>query len=296
MRISVLFFFTLCLMYSKAYSQKTEYESTTISYNISSASNNEYKLNITFPSNYDSSKSYKVLYYFDAYALSGIVQGTYSILHLLDKVENVVLIGISIDGNQLDWNKQRVMDFTPTIFDLEKKRGKIKNSTLVFKSGMPSEDVELNQNTTGGANLFVDFLNSKVFKYIENKYPNLEKRRGFLGHSYAGLLGIYLVQNNPDLFQDMIIISASVSWNDNELLNLNLFSKFKESKKEYKIYHCYGGIEFGATTKSNDELHKLILELEKENFDYNFKIYSEADHHSILPSSIYDGLLYLYRK
>lgn len=272
-------------------SQKTEYGSTTESYIIQSDNNDEYKIKITLPNNYDSNKSYKVLYYLDSWWLSEIVLGSYAILNITEYVEEVVFVGISANGNQLDWNIRRVMDYTPTPYDTE-RWNKLQKSGFVIKSG----GADRNPSTTGGANKFIDFLSNKVFTFVEDKHPNLQKRRGLIGHSLGGLFGIYVLQQNPILFTDVIVISSTVTWNESEQLDSNLFSKFTKSEKKHKLYVAVGGKEFEPTIAANKELNNILKNLENARMDYKFKIYDESNHQSILSNAIYDGLLFLYNK
>ncbi len=296
-KISII---TFLLLFYNLFGQETELGSITERHKIYSQDKDEYVLIVTFPKNYSADKEYKTLYYLDAYWLSEITLGSYTILNLCEYVEDVVFVGISLNGSEKDWHKQRTMDFTPSPFenlglfvDLKKSHPNIE---ITYKSGGEKEGNLLNKENTGGAGLFLDFLENNVIKFIEKKYPNLNKRRGLLGHSFGGLFGVYSLQNRPDLFKDLILISSSVSWNSSELINKSKFSKLVESKSNIKFYHSYGEDEISKTKTSNDDLKKIIDELEIENLNYNFKTFKDSNHHSILSKAIYDGLFYLYKK
>lgn len=281
------------LLFLNIFGQENDLGYTTKNHKIYSQDKDEYVLKITFPRNYSSDKEYKTLYYLDAYWLSEITLGSYTILDLCDYVEDVVFVGITLNGSEDDWYKQRQMDFTPSQFEnlgIFKPQNNIK-ITVKKETGR-----ELNKESTGGANLFLNFLEKDVIEFVENEYPNFNKRRGLLGHSFGGLFGFYTLQNNPELFQDLLLISASLSWNSYELVKKENFSKLKESESEIKLYHSYGGEEIKATKTSNNEVSKIITELELENLNYKFEPIKNTNHHSVLSRAIYDGLLYLYKK
>ena len=281
------------LLFLNIFGQENDLGYTTKNHKIYSQDKDEYVLKITFPRNYSSDKEYKTLYYLDAYWLSEITLGSYTILDLCDYVEDVVFVGITLNGSEDDWYKQRQMDFTPSQFEnlgIFKPQNNIK---ITVKKGTGRE---LNKESTGGANLFLNFLEKDVIEFVENEYPNFNKRRGLLGHSFGGLFGFYTLQNNPELFQDLLLISASLSWNSYELVKKENFSKLKESESEIKLYHSYGGEEVKATKTSNNEVSKIITELELENLNYKFEPIKNTNHHSVLSRAIYDGLLYLYKK
>ena len=110
LKITVIGFLFLFL---NVFGQKTELGYKTKNYTVYSEDKDEYILKITFPRNYNSDKEYKTLYYLDAYWLAEITLGSYTILDLCNYVEDVVFVGISLNGTQKDWHKQRDMDFTP---------------------------------------------------------------------------------------------------------------------------------------------------------------------------------------
>lgn len=68
----------------------------------------------------------------------------------------------------------------------------------------------------------------------------------FTFHIFGGLFGFYALQNRPELFQDLLLISASLSWNSFELVDKGNFSKLEKSKSEIKLYHSYGGEEING--------------------------------------------------
>lgn len=281
------------LLFLNIFGQKNDLGYTTKNHKIYSQDKDEYVLKITFPRNYSSDKEYKTLYYLDAYWLSEITLGSYTILDLCDYVEDVVFVGITLNGSEDDWYKQRQMDFTPSQFE---NLGIFKPQNNIKITVKKATGRELNKESTGGANLFLNFLEKDVIEFVENEYPNFNKRRGLLGHSFGGLFGFYTLQNNPELFQDLLLISASLSWNSYELVKKENFSKLKESESVIKLYHSYGGEEVKAIKTSNNEVSKIITELELENLNYKFEPIKNTNHHSVLSRAIYDGLLYLYKK
>ncbi|MCH2032340.1 MAG: alpha/beta hydrolase-fold protein [Tenacibaculum sp.] len=280
-----------------AFAQQIREQNITKLHKVSSGSQN-YLIKITFPPNYNSSKEYNVLYYLDAWFISDVVTGSYNVLNRCDYVENIVLIGISIEGNEYDFNKQRVMDFTPSKHKMSNKMKALgeNGNYPVIKSGAGNNAVLVNSETTGGADIFINFLSGKLFPFVEKKYPNLNNRKGFLGHSLGGLFGAYLLQKKPKLIDDYILISGSLGWNQKEILKEELFKDFKNSTSLKQLFLSYGAAETKLTTIPNDKFNTIIKKLERKNLNYYMKVYEKANHHSILSRAIYDGLLYIYKK
>lgn len=266
--------------------QVSDYGCKTESLNLLSKDGQEYLIKVTLPENYDSQKEYETLYYLDSWWLSELALGANAILNLSEKIEDIVLIGISLNGNLKDWNIQRTMDFTPSEY----------NMGFEMKAGKGDNGITLNKQNTGGADIFIEFIETKIFKLIESNYPNIGENRTLLGHSYGGLFSFYTIQQKPQLFSNFIIISPSLWWNNSELLKKELFYAFEQSKSTNSIYLCYGNSESKLISKSNQEMDIILIGLEKENLDYKFKVFNETNHNSILPQGIYEGLLYTFRK
>ncbi|WP_127846577.1 alpha/beta hydrolase [Psychroflexus aestuariivivens] len=242
-------------------------ESNIIESHEISSENQDYLIKITFPPNYDNKRSYNVLYYLDAWFISDLVTGSYNVLNRCEYVEDIVLIGISIEGNEFDFNKQRVMDFTPTKYKLSKKFKTLisKGNKLILKSGSGENAVLKSSETTGGADNFIEFLSGKLFPFIEKEYSNLNKRKGLLGHSLGALFGTYLIQKKSNLIDDYILISGSHNWNENEILKKELFDEFKKSSEFHQLFLSYGKSEIKRTTESNEKLNTIIESLDKNN-------------------------------
>ncbi|MCY1635498.1 alpha/beta hydrolase [Marinifilum sp. D737] len=298
--IKHLVFILTILFISPVYGQKTR-ESNKIEFHKISSSKRDYILKFTFPPNFDQKQNYKVLYYLDSWFISDLITGSYNVLNRCEYVEDVVLIGISIKGNEQDFNRQRTKDFTPSeyrsLFNTKKIKSVNPNGVIInVKSGVGENGVLLIPENTGGAEEFISFLSKKLFPFVENQYPNLNKRKGLLGHSFGGLFGTYLLQKEPNLIDDYILISGSLSWNESELLKEELFHEFKNSLKYHQLFLTYGTSEVSLTVTPNEALNNILCGLKKKNFNYKFKRYDKANHHSILSRAIYDGLLFLYKK
>lgn len=286
MRTILLTLLLLLLNSLTVNSQSSEYGSTIKSYEISSDEGKAYTLNIKLPTNYDENKTYQVLYYLDAWWLSDLVLGTYTILRVTEKVDDVVLVGINLEGDVLDWNIQRTLDFTPSVYDMP----------IDQKVGIGKNAIPLDSSTTGGADVFIQFLETKVIDFVGLTVPNIEENRGFIGHSFGGLFGFYAMQNKPELFTDYILISPSLWWNNQEMLHAGLFEDYTMKTGSGKVYLSYGEGESRWIARSNTRMDEIMKNLKKYAFDYQFTAYEKADHNSVLPRALYDGLLYLYAK
>lgn len=277
----ILFLFIACYDLNSQTAAHTN-TPTTIIKSVESKEGNEYELIITLPESYNNEKIYKVLYYLDGWWLSDLVKGNYSLNFLTKETEALILVGISIKGDENDWNRQRNRDYTPSFYNKEKMR-------IDMKSGI----IPLNEKTTGGGKEFAAFLKSVVFHDIENSYKTDKSNRGILGHSLGGLFGYYCLISHPELFNNYILISPSVWWNKSELLT---DQKIDEIDDKASIYVVMGKNESNMLKQAIRKMTASLMLIEGDRNIVEFKTYEDMDHHAIVPIGIYKGLEYLYGK
>lgn len=151
-------------------------------------------LNIYLPAGYDKNDTvkYPVIYLLDGSAdedfihVAGLVQ-FYS-FPWINRLPESIVVGIA--------NTDRRRDFTfPTTLEADNKRF----------------------NTSGNSGKFIAFIESELQPYIEKKYKTA-KNKTLIGQSLGGLLATEILFNKPTLFQNYIIISPSIWWDNGSLL------------------------------------------------------------------------------
>lgn len=276
-------FFTASLSHAQKYTFDSV-EPTTVIKEIKRDNGQLYNLIITLPFDYQKEKEYKILYYLDAWWLKDLVTGGYRILSLSNKtktnnMEDVILVGISSVGDERAWNRQRNMDFTPSKFNLKIK--------------INMGEVPINETTTGGAEDFLQFFKQQIITSIESEYKVDSASRGIMGHSLGGLLGFYSYLNHSDLFSNYILLAPSVWWNDSEIFRDKVSIV---SKRESKIFTAMGTAEIKMMKGPMGILVEKIKSENNGKLKFTYKQYENADHHSVLPQAIYDGMEWMYTK
>ncbi len=75
----------------------------------------EYLINVHLPPTYGMNEdSYPVIYYSDAFFATEIVTGTKKILEISGKIDNTILVGISHEGDLMQFVSVRARDLIPT--------------------------------------------------------------------------------------------------------------------------------------------------------------------------------------
>ncbi len=150
-------------------------------------------VNVYLPQGYDDAiKSYPVIYLLDGSMdedflhIAGLVQfGSFSWINILPES---IVVGIT--------NVDRKRDFTfPTNNENDKK-------------DFP---------TTGGSAKFIDFIERELQPTIDLRY-NTDSSRTLIGQSLGGLLATEILYKKPHLFDNYIIVSPSLWWDDGSLL------------------------------------------------------------------------------
>ncbi|HEY5390504.1 MAG TPA: alpha/beta hydrolase-fold protein, partial [Hanamia sp.] len=153
-------------------------------------------LNIYLPKGYveNDTTRYPVIYLLDGSAdedfihIAGLVQFlNFPWVNILPKS---ILVGIA--------NVDRKRDFTfPTSVEEDKKESP----------------------TSGGSSNFISFIQKELQPFIEKNYKT-NSTKTLIGQSLGGLLATEILFKNPGLFTRYIIVSPSLWWNDESLLQI----------------------------------------------------------------------------
>ena len=224
-------------------------------------------LNIYLPHGYapDSTKTYPVIYLLDGSInedfihISGLVQfGSFSWINMIPET---IVVGIS--------NIDRKRDFTfPTTIERDKK-------------DFP---------TTGKSEAFINFIETELQPFINTNY-NVDNTKTIIGQSLGGLLATEILYKKPELFDNYIIVSPSLWWDDQSLLKL----QSKTYTTEKNIY-----IAVGKEGKiMEDDAKKLYLTLKadiKKNTSLHFQFFENQNHGDTLHLAVYDAFEVLFKE
>ena len=223
-------------------------------------------LNIYIPESYqrDSTKKFPVIYLLDGSAdedfihIAGLVQfGSFSWINMLPES---IVVGIG--------NVDRKRDFTyPTT---------IKKDKVDFP-------------TTGESEAFINFIDTELLNYIDQNYRTT-KTKTLIGQSLGGLLATEILYKKPDLFDNYIIVSPSLWWDDNSLL--------KEKRKIYsseKSIYVGVGKEGDIMEKAAQDLFETLQRNKNETTNLYFGYFEDLDHGDTLHLAVYDAFELIFK-
>ncbi|MCH2490891.1 MAG: alpha/beta hydrolase-fold protein [Flavobacteriales bacterium] len=237
-------------------------------YTINSTVLNENRtLNIYFPANYKEQpqKNYPVIYLLDGSKdedfihISGLVQfGTFSWINLLPES---IVVGIG--------NTDRKRDFT-----------------YPSRNKLDQEEFP----TSGKSESFIRFLTNEVIPFVKATFRT-EEHSTIIGQSLGGLIATEILFKVPDTFDHYIIVSPSLWWDDEKLLQIEP----KSPRSPKKIYVGVGKEGPVMERTANDLYKKLRLE-KAEHTEVFFDFLQNKTHGDALHLAAYNAFEKFYGK
>lgn len=227
--------------------------------------NRSYEISVFLPENYskDSTK-YSCLYLFygeDRKFLSASGIAT-ALSNATWEIPKLIIVGIT----NMQWSR----DLTP----------------------IPIKGME---DKSGGAKDFLSFVTNDLFQFIDKRYKTNDHRI-FMGHSFGGLFGVYSFLENPKSFDDYILISPSIATRADYIQDA-FKQKITNSNDELtnKIYFSVGSEE-SRMQKSSLWLLEGLESKKLKNLKWKYEVHPGKNHHTIVPVSLMNGLLYVFGK
>lgn len=217
----------------------------------------------------DSAATYPVIYLLDGSAdedfihIVGLVQfANFPWVHSLPKS---IVVGIA--------NVDRERDFTyPTSIAADKKK-------------FP---------TTGGSEKFIAFIEKELQPYIRKHYPTNGSEM-LIGQSLGGLLATEILYKKPLLFDQYLIVSPSLWWDQESLLSHKAAIASPDFQQATQIYIAVG--KEGKVMESDARtLYRQLKGLKKPNVQVHFEYFPKDSHANILHMAVYQAFLILGKR
>jgi uncharacterized protein len=224
-------------------------------------------LNIYLPEGYspDSATTYPVIYLLDGSAnedfihITGIVQ----FLVMINAMPKSIIVGVA--------NVDRRRDFTfPTTIEQDKK----------------------SYPTTGSSAKFMAFMEKELQPYVQKRYKT-NSSSTIIGQSLGGLFATEVLLKKPGLFDNYILVSPSLWWDNESLLRIapGLLTKLND-------WNCNVYISVGNEGKQMEDdathLAEILRTVGKKNLHVDLVPLPDENHLTILHNSVYKGFKTLY--
>lgn len=229
-------------------------------------------LNIYLPEGYvkDDTTHYSVVYLLDGSQDEDFIHvvGLYQFNNFswINRVPKSIIVGIA--------NVDRRRDFTyPTTIQKDKDR---------FK-------------TAGRSAQFISFIEKELQPYIEKTYKT-NGSKTIIGQSLGGLLATEILLKKPALFNQYIIISPSIWWDNGSLLNQDSDILKKTFTQPTKVYVGVGkeGLTPSDVPRVMEVDANLLVEKLKKAENKSLHIYfdylPDEDHATITHQAVFNAL------
>lgn len=240
-----------------------------------SGTKRSYELHIQLPVDYSRDKKYPVVYMTDSLYTFPIVTGAARVPVNLKRIKNIMFVGISWDKD-LAGGLSRQRDYTPTA------------SSPGFK------------DPSGEAARHLDFIRNDVIPYIEKFYSTDATNRTYIGNSFGGLFGLYILLRQPTTFKNYIIGSPSIWWDHKYILKLDSKTEFDKSL-EANVFIAVGAEEtLTKDSPKNDMVgdaaafHARLKARNLDKLKSEFRVIEYANHSIAFPTTAAQGLWWLF--
>lgn len=238
----------------------------------------ERKINVYLPENYlmEDTVKYPVIYVLDGGTeedflhIAGIVH--FNTQPWIARFPRSIVVGI--EGNT------RRRDFTFAVKDTDfiEKEG-------FSKAAFPAY---------GGSEKYIRFIEKELQPFIEKSYRTSGKKT-IIGESLAGLLTTEILLKRPYLFDDYIIISPSLWWDEKSLLREASSLLQSNLSKKVNVY-------LGVPAKEEDvrmfnyaeSLHQKLMA--SKNIHLVFDYMPDETHSTVIHQAVYNAIKKLYPK
>jgi predicted alpha/beta superfamily hydrolase len=239
---------------------------------IDAVTKRSYKVHIQVPMYYRADKKYAVVYMVDSPYTFQIVTGAAFFPVKLAAMEEVIFVGISSEVNY-DRDLSRQRDFTPT-------------RDLKYK------------DATGEADKHVTFIRNQVIAYVEKNYHTDPSRRTYIGNSFGGLLGAYILVTQPNTFKNYVLSSPSLWWDDNVMFSIESKSKALDSTTVANIFISSGSLEKSVSPKNtitvNQAFYARLKERKLKNVSLKLVVVDGMNHGTVFPAASSLALWWLF--
>lgn len=241
------------------------------------SNNKDYELYIQLPQSYqETTATYPLIVVNDSRFAFPITNGAMALMGG-NVVKEAIVVGVSYAKGE-DRTISRTRDYTPT-----------------YSPDEPNGHSVEARKVSGQAKAYANFLADQVIPLIQKKYRVDEHNKIFIGHSFGGLLGSYILVNRPEIFDHYIIGSPSL-WYDNKVIfdmEKAYASKHKSLKAHAMIY-----VDDNDSQLNNKKMADDVLAFEKVLRSRNYtglrlevEVIAGENHHSVFPGLVSKGLM-----
>ena len=250
------------------------YETVSI---YANSNNKDYELYIQLPKSYPNTKTaYPLIIVNDTNFAFPITNGSMALMGG-NVVKEAIVVGVSYAKGEVR-TISRTRDYTPS-----------------YSPAEPNGHSSAARKVSGHAKEYTAFLADQVIPFLQKNYRVDAKNKIFVGHSFGGLLGSYILVNRPEVFDHYIIGSPSL-WYDKKVI-FKMEEAYATTHKSLPA-NAVIYVDDNDGSMSDNKMAEDALAFEKQLRSRNYeglKIRVEVipgeNHHSVFPGLLSKGLM-----
>ncbi len=228
----------------------------------------DFKIDVSLPNGYyETNEEYPVIYVLDGNRNFGIVEGIVKLLKIGMDAPKVIVVGIGYKTD-LKHAKYRSRDYLPTI----------------------SENLEY----SGGASKFLSFLEEELIPNIKSSY-RVSSNRLLAGISYSGLFTMYTLFNKPSLFNNYLIGSPSLYYDNEVIFKYEEEYAMNHDDLNANVFLSVGTLEAGfemfpGMVSNVEKISKILKDRKYNNLTLTTCLFENETHFSVMPATFSRGI------
>jgi predicted alpha/beta superfamily hydrolase len=229
----------------------------------------EYELQILLPSGHNSSnKKYPVVYLMDSQWDFPLVKSLYGQHYYDGFIPEMIIVGVTWGGIKPNADSLRARDYTPT------------------------NEARLPQS--GGADKFLSFMKNELFPFIETNYKADNTNRTLMGCSLGGLVTMYALFTQPELFTGFAAASPAIGWDREVLYKYEKEFVQKKLVKPVRVYMTIGDVE--RSRFAYERFAKSMTDRNYSSVNLISKVLENTGHSGTKGETYSRGLQYIFER
>ena len=232
-------------------------------------SGQEYELQILLPGSYHrSTKKYSVVYLMDSQWDFPLVKSLYGQHYYDGFIPELIIVGVTWSGPNANADSLRVRDYTPT------NDGR-------YKQG-------------GGADKFLSFMKTELFPFIESSYRADNNNRTLMGCSLGGLVTLYAMFTQPDLFSGYASASPAIGWDREVISKYEKEFATKKLNHPVRLYMSLGDVE--RSRPAYERFAATMAERKYQGVSMVSKVLENTGHSGTKSETFGRGLQFIFER
>lgn len=268
----------------------------------SNVTGKNYQLSIALPSAYHNDDPIKiepfdktldawpVVYILDPNWFFGVITDVIRYMSWCGRTTDAIVVGIGYPEEkslQETWRKSlaaRTNELTPWHSESSDK--------------FNSEWLKLAVRTGGGKDFF-KFVQQELLPFIDGEYRTDPKKRILAGHSHGGLLTLFAMFQEPELFSSYIASSSSFGFAENSMFALENEYAQKHKRLPAQLYLSAGDLEESSDDTTLTDMYRFAAVLENrkyKGFSLTKQVFLDNNHCEVAALAFQAGLKIALKK